>query len=99
MKYYVFKLIAPRANFISTMTPAELELMQRHGAYLNSWMARGNIVVYGPVLDPAGAYGLAVVRLEAGVDPASIWMDDPVIKSQTGFRYEIAAMAAAVVPQ
>jgi uncharacterized protein YciI len=99
MKYYVFKLKVPRADFTTTMTPAEQTLMQTHGAYLKSLMDKGQVVVFGPVLDPAGVYGLAVVRLGDGVEPDTIWREDPVIKAQAGFSYHVAPMLNAVVPQ
>jgi uncharacterized protein YciI len=99
MKYYVFKLQGPRPDFAATMTPAELALMQSHGAYLKILMAKGQVVVFGPVLDPAGTYGLAVVRLVDGLDPATIWREDPVIKAQAGFSYHVAPMPNAVVTE
>ena len=99
MKYYVFKLKGPRADFASTMTTAELALMQTHGAYLKSLMAKGQVVVFGPVLDPAGVYGLAVVRLDDDVEPDTIWREDPVIKAGKGFSYHVAPMLNAVVSQ
>ena len=99
MKYYVFKLKGPRADFATTMTPAELTLMQSHAAHLKSLMGKGQVVVFGPVLDPAGVYGLAVVRLPEGVAPETIWRDDPVITSQLGFSYQVAPMLNAVVPE
>jgi len=99
VKYHVFKLTGPRADFATTMTPAEMALMQRHGAYLKDLMARGQIVVFGPVLDASGVYGLAVVRLPDDVSPETIWREDPVIKAQAGFSYHVAPMLNAVVPE
>jgi uncharacterized protein YciI len=99
MKYYVFKLIGPRADFATTMTPPEMALMQAHAAYLRGFMDKGQIVVFGPVLDQAGVYGLAVVRLEDGIEPDTIWREDPVIKAQAGFSYHVAPMLNAIIPE
>ncbi|MGD0813819.1 MAG: YciI family protein [Verrucomicrobiota bacterium] len=99
MKYYIFKLLPPRPDFAATMTPAELALMQTHSAYLKGFMDKGQILVFGPVLDPVGAYGLAVVRLPDDIAPDTIWSNDPVIKAQAGFSYHIAPMLNAVFPQ
>lgn len=99
MKYHVFKLLPPRPDFIATMTPAERTLMQAHAAYYKSYADKGQVVVFGPVLDPVGAYGLAVVRLEDDVEPVTVWREDPVIKAQAGFSYHVAPMLNATVPQ
>jgi hypothetical protein len=54
-------------------------------------------VVFGPVADPAGAYGIAVWELPDDADLAAICAADPVIKSGLGFRYEIHPMPRAVI--
>jgi uncharacterized protein YciI len=98
MKYHVFKLIAPRATFMADITPEERALMGQHLAYWKAMMAAGTVVVFGPVLDPTGPYGLGVVRLEDGADPSAVAAGDPVIRAQRGFRYDVAPMANAIVP-
>ena len=62
MKYYLCKYIAPRADFLSTMTPHESELMKQHGAFLNDLLEKRTVIAHGPVLDPAGSYGLSLFR-------------------------------------
>ena len=98
MKYYVFKLIAPRPTFMADMTAEERSLMQAHVGYWRGLMAKGLVIVFGPVADPTGPYGLGVVRLADTTDPASIWAEDPVIKAEQGFRYHVAPMPGAVHP-
>jgi len=98
MKYYVFKLIPPRATFIGDMSARERALMEAHSVYWRRLVAGGHVVIVGPVLDAAGPYGLCVVRLEDGVDPKPFWADDPVIKADIGFRVDVAAMASAILP-
>ena len=98
MKYYVFKLIAPRPTFMVDMTAEERGLMQSHVAYWRELMAKGMVIVFGPVADPTGPYGLSVVCLDDATDPNSVWMDDPVIKAQKGFRVHVAPMPNAVHP-
>jgi hypothetical protein len=44
-------------------------------------------------------YGLGIVRLAEADDPNILWKEDPVIKAQKGFTYEVAPMANAVVSQ
>lgn len=97
MKYYVFKLIPPRPSFVADITDEERALMGAHGQYLAGHQAQGRILVFGPVLDAAGPYGLAVARLPDDFDPKSITDADPLIKSGRGFRYEISPMLTAMV--
>lgn len=98
MKYYVFKLIAPRPTFMVDMTPEERALMQSHIAYWRELMGKGIVLVFGPVADSMGPYGLGVVRLDDATDPNSLWMDDPVSKAQKGFRFHVSPMPNAIHP-
>ena len=83
---------------MADMTADERLLMQAHVGYWRGLLARGSVVVFGPVDDPAGPYGLGVVRLDPEVDPKTVWSDDPVIKANRGFRFEVAPMVNAIVP-
>ena len=98
MKYHVIKLIPPRKTFPGDMMPAERVLMEAHAVYWQHLVAQGHVVILGPVLDPAGTYGLCVVRLGDGVDPRTLCAEDPVIQAGIGFTVEAAPMASAMVP-
>ena len=97
MKFYVYKLIAPRPTFALDMTPAERELMRSHVGYWRELMQRGWVVVFGPVVDPADPHGLGVIRLPDDADPQAIGRDDPCLKANVGFKFHVAPMAQAVV--
>ena len=98
MKFYVLKLFGPRPTFVQDMTAEERTLMGAHSAYWRQQMALGKVVVFGPVMDPTGPYGLGVIRLEENEDPQAFWSDDPAMKANVGFRVEAAPMATAVLP-
>jgi uncharacterized protein YciI len=78
------------------MTPEEAELMKAHGAYWQKKLAEGVAVAFGPVLDPAGAWGLGLVRVEDEAAARAYTAADPVIRAGRGFRYEILPMLALV---
>jgi uncharacterized protein YciI len=96
MKYYYAKLHGPRADFARTMTPAELKLMQEHGAYLRTFAAKRWAVAFGPVADPQGAFGVGLWEVPDEVDVAAICAADPVIRAGAGFRYELHPMPSLV---
>jgi uncharacterized protein YciI len=96
VKYFFCKLHAPRPTFATDMTPAEREVMANHVAYLKAFSEKRQAIVYGPVADPAGAFGIAIWELPDEVDIHAICAGDPTIKSGLGFRYEIHPMPRAV---
>jgi len=96
-KYFLLKLIAPRPTFATDTTEAELQIMQEHGAYLKDYVDKGTVIVMGPVLDPSGSWGVAIVEIGSEEEVRSIIANDPTVLSGLGFRYEIYPMARAVV--
>lgn len=69
-----------------------------HGQYWRQKMVEGKIVVFGPVLDPKGVWGLGVLRVKDEAEAAALQNQDPVILAQRGFSYETLPMMTAVVP-
>ncbi|WP_109788829.1 YciI family protein [Mycolicibacterium chlorophenolicum] len=51
------------------MTDAERQAMDGHTEYWRQLLAEGRVVVYGPVADPEGMWGLGVLR---GADRAEV---------------------------
>jgi uncharacterized protein YciI len=83
---------------MADMSAEERGLMQAHSNYWRQQMEKGKVVIFGPVLDSAGPYGIGVIRLEDGIDPATVWADDPIVKARIGFKVTVSMMATAVVP-
>jgi hypothetical protein len=52
--------MAPRPDFALDMTDEEREIMGRHAAYWHPYLDSGQMVVFGPVLDSTGPWGLAL---------------------------------------
>ena len=46
------------------MTNEERIIMQNHVEYWKPFVADGTVIVLGPVRDPAGGYGVAVVAVD-----------------------------------
>jgi uncharacterized protein YciI len=96
MKYFYTKLHPPRPDFPQTITPAEMALMREHSAYLREFAAKRWVVAFGPVADPAGAFGVGLWEVPDDVDVEAIGAADPVIRAGLGFRYELHRMPSLV---
>ena len=60
---FAYKLIPPRPSFPAGMTHTEAAIMQDHFVYWQKLLSQGTAVVSGPVADPAGVWGLAIVEV------------------------------------
>jgi len=98
MKYFLLKLIPPRPIFPADMTPQEAKLMQEHSEYWRHLMSKGLVAVFGPVSDPKGTYGIAVLQLDDDADANALGSNDPTIKANAGFRFEVYSMPQVVLP-
>ncbi len=96
MKYFFLRLNPPRPTFSQDMTPEERSVMQRHVAYWTGLMAKGTVLVFGPVLDPRGTYGIGVVGVESEAERDALVANDPA----NGLNhYEFYPMLAVVPKQ
>jgi uncharacterized protein YciI len=77
--YFFLKLHPPRPGFALDMTPAERDVMLQHVAYWGPYVDNGTMLVMGPVMDPAGVYGVGILAVDSeetlhaliGADPAN----------------------------
>jgi uncharacterized protein len=97
MPVHLCKLLPPRPGFPADMSEAEAALMGQHAAYWSGLIERGVAIVFGPVFDPSGVWGLAIVDVADEKAAARLTDDDPVIRSGSGFRYDIYPMPQAVL--
>jgi uncharacterized protein YndB with AHSA1/START domain len=95
--YFFCRLIAPRPTFAMDMNAAEAEMMREHAGYWKGLLDKGEVVVFGPVGDPKGPWGLGVVRAANEAAVNTLRDGDPAIRSGRGFHYEILPMLKAVV--
>jgi len=87
MKYFLCRFIPPRADFLATLSTDERQGMQQHGAYLDQLLAQGLIVAHGPVMDPAGSYGVSLFQIADDQEITAFTSADPLIQSGIG-HYE-----------
>jgi uncharacterized protein len=90
-KNFFLKLNPPRASFTIDMNSDEREVMQKHVAYWKPYVDDGTVIVLGPVMDPKGGYGIAVVAVESEEQLNEIVKNDPANGMNS---YEIYPMKA-----
>ena len=94
-KLFLFRLLPPRADFAQTLTPEEQDAMTRHGAYWHELLAAGRVVVFGPVADPEGVWGLGVVRAGSQAEVIELGQKDPAISAGVA-TFDVAEIIGGV---
>src|SRR3712207_112855 len=96
MKAYYCKLIPPRPSFAEDMSDREAGAMEEHAAYWDRGMAQGTVVIFGPVADPAGIFGMGVIEVLDEHEGRSFLDNDPAIRSGV-LRYELHLMPQGAI--
>jgi uncharacterized protein len=94
MRHFFCTLKPPRITFPADITPEASVLMREHADYWRERMHEGYAVVFGPVADPNGAYGILVLQVPDDLLPETLVHENPVYKADRGFRFEIHPMRA-----
>jgi uncharacterized protein len=93
---FVFRLQAPRPTFAIDMTDKERKIMGRHAAHWQPLVDSGQMVVFGPVLDTTGSWGLGVVESDDEDALREFAARDPVVTTGTA-TIEFGRMLAGFV--
>ena len=96
MSTFVFRLISPRPTFALDMTDDERTVMEGHAAYWRPLIDSGQMVVFGPVLDAAGSWGLGVVEADDEDELRAFAAGDPVVTTATA-EIQMGKMLAGFV--
>jgi hypothetical protein len=84
MSTFIFRLKPPRPNFALDMSDEEREIMGRHAAHWKPYIESGQMVIFGPVLDSTGSWGLGVVACDDENELRDHAAHDPVVTTGTG---------------
>jgi uncharacterized protein YciI len=94
MPHFFLKLIAPRPTFAMDMNDTEKKMMQEHLGYWKGRLDRNEVIVFGPVLDPMGPYGMGIIEAADEAGARAFADGDPALKANVGFKCEIYPMRA-----
>jgi uncharacterized protein YciI len=99
MAAFFCKLVPPRPTFSTDLSAAEADAMKRHALYWQDLITRGVLRVFalGPVMDPAGVFGIIVMQREDESAVRALTAEDPAIKAGIGAHYEIHPMPRGVM--
>lgn len=96
MTTFVFRLKAPRPTFALDMSEEERAVMTRHAAHWRPLVDAGRMVVFGPVLDSTGSWGLGVVEADDEDEIRAFAAADPVVTTGTA-EIEVGRMLAGFI--
>lgn len=94
-KHYMIRLIPKRPTFPMDITDSEREIMKRHLEYLKNKMAKGLVIVFGPVMEPKGTWGMGVLEVDSEEQIDEIMKADPSITENLN-TYEYYPMRAVL---
>jgi uncharacterized protein YciI len=84
MPTFVFRLSGPRPTFAMDLTDEERAIMGRHAAHWQPLIEAGRMVVFGPVMDGSGSWGLGVVEADDEAEIRARAADDPAVVEGLG---------------
>ena len=79
---------------MQTMSDEEMLIMRQHIGYWKSYIQKGTMVVFGPIFDPEGMYGLGVVSAENDEELQLMLDNDPGIAINSYEHYMMMSIAA-----
>jgi hypothetical protein len=78
-QHFFVRLIPPRSTFPMDITPDEKVLMQEHARYTRQSFDAGKILIYGPVMAPGSAFGMAVFEVADEAEVREVLEKDPSV--------------------
>jgi hypothetical protein len=95
--YFLCRLIPPRTDFMATMTAEERGIMVAHVGYWSGKVATGNALAFGPVADPAGGYGIGIIKVDDPAEMEALRAADPAMQADIGFSYDVLPMPRLIM--
>ncbi|MES1189640.1 MAG: YciI family protein [Steroidobacter sp.] len=92
MRLYFYKLILPRPTFNIDASEEERAVMQEHVAFWVNQLKDGKVIAFGPVADPDGPFGIAILKLADEETPAILCAQDPCVLANMGFVTQLYPM-------
>jgi len=88
MPHFLCRLTPPRPTVLAEMSEEERALMAEHVDYWRPYVEVGRVAAMGPVDDPAGVWGVAIIEAESRAEVEALQARDPIVLSGRGFSYQ-----------
>lgn len=92
--YFFIRTQSPRPTFHLDMTAEERGIMEKHVAYWSEKAVNGTAIVFGPVVDPKGGYGIGAYQVQDEAEMRELLEHDP---ASGLMQYEVLPMARVIV--
>jgi uncharacterized protein YciI len=96
MAYFFLKVIPPRSTFGEDANENELAKMHEHFGYWLDLTNRGIAVVFGPVLDAEGIYGMGIVEMPDEPAARALADEDPAVIARV-VRITVSSMRIGAI--
>lgn len=96
MTWFLMRLIPHRPEFATTMSDDERAVMEAHFAYWREHLTARTALIFSPVADPQGVWGMCVVHVPERAAVTALERSDPAVLAGVG-RYEVLELLDAVV--
>jgi len=80
---YAVRSTSNRPGFPNDMTDEEKTIMSLHSEFWDKLLTEGSALVTGPIMDPNGTYGFAVVLADSEAAARELLKDDPAQRLST----------------
>jgi uncharacterized protein YciI len=97
MAYFLLRLRSPRPTFPFDASEEEMTRMKEHAAFWQGQADAGTAIVVGPVFDPAGTWGMALVEVEDEPAAHALLHVDPIITTDMGFSYDVLPVPSLIL--
>lgn len=78
------------------MNDEETIAMQQHKGYWADLTVKGRSIIYGPVFDPEGVYGMAVIEVGDEHEAETVAQNDPAVSSGI-CTYKLSGMQIGMI--
>jgi uncharacterized protein YciI len=80
LQFYI-RLTPPRPTFAVDMNAHEQQVMEAHAAYWADLYKTGKVLIIGPVHDPKGIFGMAIIEVASEAEAHTMAENDPSVKA------------------
>ena len=94
--WYLLRLDATRPDFAFTMTDDERATMGRHSAYWREHLSTGTALIFSPVADPTGPWGLCIAQAPDAAAAQALGDADPAVIEGVG-HYSVSELLSPVL--